>query len=185
MTPLEMAWEESNFDVAQVLVEHGADMNISLPKYQPTLLHWAVYFGKERLVRELLDHGAYHMLSVPDDHGRTPLDLATSVRGPRRNSWGHMILSDEDRRIGEDKGERERIIRLLLDHGAEIDIEGLRRETHLGPAPETNNKSLVSLLIEQRARCPVEVDDLDAVVALQAAIRRAIYQPYAQPFLST
>jgi ankyrin repeat protein len=182
---LEMAWEESNFDVAQVLVEHGADMNISLPKYQPTLLHWAVYFGKERLVRELLDHGAYHMLSVPDDHGRTPLDLATSVRGPRRNSWGHMILSDEDRRIGEDKGERERIIRLLLDHGAEIDIEGLRRETHLGPAPETNNKSLVSLLIEQRARCPVEVDDLDAVVALQAAIRRAIYQPYAQPFLST
>jgi ankyrin repeat protein len=62
-----------NMDIIQVLLEHGADVDVQDLGGQ-TALHYAAGYGYQDVVRTLLGSGADVM--VEEDNGRTALDYA-------------------------------------------------------------------------------------------------------------
>ena len=84
--------------VAQLLLEHGVDVNIQ-DKHHRTPLSAASLRGSPEIVRVLLDHGA--TVNARDDSGLTPLHLLLKCEGPTEE-FGLNVA------------------RLLLEHGADI-----------------------------------------------------------------
>jgi len=68
--------EASSMEVAQLLLEHGADVRVG-DEYTETPLHRASEMGRAEVVQLLLGHGADVM--AQDVHGRTPLHVASSA----------------------------------------------------------------------------------------------------------
>ncbi len=75
-------------DIADLLVAHGADVNVGEGANAP--LHGAATFGQETMVEWLLAHGA--RVNAPDYNRRTPLRLAVDN--------GHHEVADILRRHG-------------------------------------------------------------------------------------
>ena len=73
-TPLAVALVRERFEVAQALVELGAQPNHADPLGRTPLV-LALLFGRESAVRWLIDHGA-QLEPPPDSQGRTPRTLA-------------------------------------------------------------------------------------------------------------
>jgi ankyrin repeat protein len=63
--------QEDGVRVAQLLLDHGADVNTRIKDHQ-TPLHVASYFGNVEIVRLLLDHGA-DLEAAECDMGEKPL----------------------------------------------------------------------------------------------------------------
>lgn len=117
MTPLELAVIERDEGIAELLLAHGADVNVTraLPR-QETPLHYAAGDGDLGIVKLLLAHGAN--VNARDDEGETPLHLAAA------------------------NGEVE-IIELLLAHGAEVNATDNSNRTPLYRASHvTGNQAL-------------------------------------------
>ncbi|KAH9031156.1 hypothetical protein EDB85DRAFT_1385129 [Lactarius pseudohatsudake] len=100
-TPLHLATWRGHVGVSQMLLEHNADVN-SRSDEGRVPLHRASEHSHSRgdysgVVRVLLEYGAD--VDVKDNRDATPLDLASSKR-------------------------RKQIVRLLLDHGANVSAEG-------------------------------------------------------------
>lgn len=74
MTPLEVALEQEHLELAEALIDAGADVNFVGPK-GVTILHRAAFFNRVPVVSLLLKHGAH--TEVYDDNGRSPLYYAT------------------------------------------------------------------------------------------------------------
>ena len=81
--------------VAQLLLEHGVDVN-AIDKVYDSPLHSASYSGKPQITRALLDHGA--RANAENDRGETPL---------------HQVSQGEY----ESQTNGVRIAQLLLDRG--------------------------------------------------------------------
>lgn len=79
-TPLMLTVINHTTDVARVLLAHGANPNIQ-DMFGSTALHWAVPSRvAEEIIPELLANRAD--LSLPDKHGKTPLQYAQDCRRP-------------------------------------------------------------------------------------------------------
>jgi len=66
-------------DVARLLLEHGADVNMQISGYDSsgsTPLHVTMEFCRVEVVRMLLEHGAN--VGVEDSEGRTPYQIASA-----------------------------------------------------------------------------------------------------------
>jgi ankyrin repeat protein len=91
ITPLHILSEYGRIDLVRLLVEHGADVNLTREK--PTSLHMATENGHLNVVQYLVDHGAN--VNYRDKDGVSPLHSA--CRG------GYFD-----------------IVRFLVEHGADV-----------------------------------------------------------------
>ncbi len=106
-TPLHIAAEGGDRDVAGLLIARGADVNASDSIRGDTPLHYAARHRAVAVAGVLLAHGAD--VNAPNRKGRTPLHAAT-VLGARA------------------------IAELLLDHGGDVNARDKRGRTALGCA---------------------------------------------------
>ena len=144
MRPLVAALAGEHFQMADLLRHNGADLHVR-GDFESSPLHSAVYSGKLEVVRILLecDHADIH---ARDMDGLTPLH------------W----LSD-DRHF---KGSS--LLRLLLDHGADINAQSQGGQTVLHLAAMNGMLEVVRRLLEHGA--DVEVMDSDGKTPLQGAL---------------
>jgi ankyrin repeat protein len=75
-TPLMLAAINNQLELAQVLIERGADIN----RKGWTPLHYAATRGHREMMRLLLDHDAY--IDSESDNGTTPLMMAAYYASP-------------------------------------------------------------------------------------------------------
>ena len=102
-TPLHVATECRHADIAQLLLEHGADANAQ-DMYERTPLLMASENGLGEIARVLLKHGADTELGK--NGGQSPLELASTR--------GHV-----------------EVVRVLLEHGADVDAQDELENTPL------------------------------------------------------
>lgn len=130
-TPLGYALGSGNWDVAQLLLEQGADPNArcvetladDLTEAWNSPLHLACYAGHEEIAKSLLDHGAD--INAQNANGNTPLHQAASYDGV--------------------SGSLE-ICRLLVQRGADVNIRNNRGWTPLHTAVLYEAKEIQELL---------------------------------------
>jgi ankyrin repeat protein len=126
--------QEDGVRVAQLLLDRGADVNTRCKDHQ-TPLHHASYFGNVEIVRLLLDYGADVEANAEGDYGEKPLhqvsygkyrrqedgirvaqllfDCGADVNICRKDHWTPLHIASY---FGNSE-----IVRLLIDHGAEVD----------------------------------------------------------------
>jgi ankyrin repeat protein len=74
----------NHYDVAELLVQCGADINIKDLNTQATPLHICAKYGKPEIAELLLKYGAD--VNAKDNTGRTPLDIAVESGDPDHES---------------------------------------------------------------------------------------------------
>jgi len=135
-TPLHWAAEYGRTEVAEILLEHGADINArkysaliyySGMTYGNTPLHCATRWGRAEVVELLLRYGAD--VNVQNEDGITPLHNA--VRG------------------GDSQDECVKMVNLLLSHGANAEVADIKGKTPQRWALERDNRDAAEIL--QRA----------------------------------
>jgi Ankyrin repeats (3 copies) len=128
-----------HLEIGEMLLSHGADVNFRSDTGW-TALHWAALHGELEFARMLLEHGA---AIVPDNHGETPLFLASET---------------EEGNV--------QIVRLLLEYGADPGLCNRRGVSPSHVASENGHQQIVQLLSEYVAK-PVEEyypDDLAVTI---------------------
>ncbi|KAI0266900.1 ankyrin repeat protein, partial [Russula aff. rugulosa BPL654] len=108
-------------------------------------LHGAAYSGNLEVVRILIEYDPAY-INARDDDGDTPLQWA---------SQGHILHRDGS------------VFRLLLEHGADVNAQGLNGWTPLHRASYFGALEVVHLLLEHGA--DVEAKDNYGKTALQVA----------------
>lgn len=136
MTALELAVMDRDEGIAELLLAHGANVNVThaLPR-QETPLHLAADDGDLRMVELLLAHGA--KVNARDDKGVTPLHLAAAN--------GEM-----------------RIIELLLTHGADVNARDNSNHTPLYYARHMTANTALNLWLSGRLNSAQRAQQADA-----------------------
>lgn len=163
-TPLIMAFMRKQFEVADLLIERGANVNHKRsdrhrpdPTKGQTPLWWAANHGHIRLVQQLLENNAN--VNTPDHHGSTPLCQAASA--------GHLEVTrylveqgaDIHARIYDNRkafnlavtNGRTRVVEYLLSIGNSANEGGSSGYSPLMLAVDNNFYELAKLLIRQGA----------------------------------
>jgi ankyrin repeat protein len=155
-TPLHLAWDA---ETAQVLIKHGADVN-ARDQSQSTPLHLAWDAGTAQV---LIKHGAdvhardqsqstplHRASSLPSWLGETPVHLLIE-RGASVNAYDknhqtplHRVSSCDDPDVGS--------LRLLLENGADVDVEDDEGLTAYQIASANGHDEIAQLLLDHRAR---------------------------------
>ncbi len=144
-----------------------------------TLLHSAARYGRDDIIRFLLDHG--QNADAPGGVGRTPLYRAAkyghldSVRLLMERGGGIDTRSADDFTplIVAAEHDHTEIVRFLLDHGAAPGAVNIVGRTALIQAIDyatRDDDTLTRLLIERGV--PLEVHDINGRTALSAAAQR-------------
>jgi len=135
-TPLEFAILSNYDEMAKLLIDHGANVNVRDSKYRHSILHSACHTGTLDIVKVLIEKGADIEAKTHD--GLTPLMTAVMFKkvtivqylleqGANPNFRGgkeqitalHRIL---DKPKEADKINEIMIFKLLIKHGANIDM---------------------------------------------------------------
>jgi ankyrin repeat protein len=114
-TPLHLAVREESVEIARMLIDSGADLNLQ-DQWGYTPLHWAAIKGNEEIARMLIDAKAD--LDVQDNDGRTPLHRAASdgsveIARMLIDAGSRKDIRDEDGRIPYDFAQT-RELKILL-----------------------------------------------------------------------
>jgi ankyrin repeat protein len=133
ITPLLLAASYSDKDVYDLLVEHGADEDVS--DYRGNIpLSYVIYFGEEGYLdfaKYLIEKGAVSDINKLSDYGEAPLYWALSAANYE----------------GAD---------LLIEYGANIDLKNISGNTLLHAAVENNDLQAVKYLVEKGANLDPE-----------------------------
>ena len=125
--------QEDRVSVAELLLEHGADVNTRRDDHR-TPLHFASLFGNFEIVQLFIDHGAE--VDPVDDLGKTPL-----------HDVGKYNFQEDD---------GVRVAQLLLDHGADVNAKSSVGHTPLALAIQSEKPKLAELLFEHAANVNVQ-----------------------------
>lgn len=169
-----------------ILLDNGADIEATMKDGATTVLQWAVIWKKEAIVRLLVKRGVNVHRRTKD--GSTVLHPAVSLR------YESMIklllesgLADDINAVSEvgvfgdskgctalhytaTAGGDERIGRLLLENGADMEVRDSLGKTALLWAVEFGNAAVVKLLVEWGAK--KDVEGIDGETAYQRAATR-------------
>lgn len=174
-TPLCAASNENKYDVARLLIDHGADVNIANENgWTPVSV--AACGGYTDIVKLLLDHGADS--SIGNENGWTPISLAASnghkevvklLLNQKQEIKTHDSSEGTPVSLANNQGYPETTnngqsplhlassnghvdtVKLLLSHGAEIDIGNGFGYTPLALASEAGNIEIVRTLLDHGA----------------------------------
>src|SRR6266849_5332770 len=122
-TPLHLATEGAHVDVAQMLIERGADLSAQ-NKYGNTPLHLALQHGHVDVAQMLIERGAD--LSAQNGIGNTPLHLALQ--------YGHVDVAQ-----------------MLIERGADVSAQNGNGNTPLHLALQYGHMEVAQMLIERGA----------------------------------
>jgi sirohydrochlorin ferrochelatase len=147
------ACEFGDLDIAQLLIDRGADVSAAR-KDGWTPLHLASRGGHEAVAQLLFDRGAD--VSAADEDGETPLHFASSggyeavarllidrgadVSAARKDGWTPLHLAS--------RGGREAVAQLLIDRGADVSAADKNGSTPLDIAASSirGRGSIVAML---------------------------------------
>ena len=152
-TPLHVATECRHADIAQLLLEHGADANAQ-DMYERTPLLMASENGLGEIARVLLKHGADTELGK--NGGQSLLELASE------NGLGEiarvLLKSGADTELGKNGGQSPlelastrghvEVVRVLLEHGADVDAQDELENT---PLHHARGEDVARCLLEHGA----------------------------------
>ena len=162
-TALHAASRRNHVNIAQSLLNHGADVN-ALGQWERTPLHIALVWQNLHIARWLLEHGA-NVNAKQDDHW-TPLHLAARngffefvqllltrhADLNAQNDIGHTPLH------GASTTGKVNTVRLLLDNGADPNARGKDQSTPLHRASYWGELEVVHLLLERGVSVDAEDD---------------------------
>ena len=132
-----------HFQTADLLCHKGADLDVQ-GHSGSNLLHAAAFSGNIKVLRKLIEYG-FTDIDAEKDGGYTPLHCASDIE----NLSGGSVL------------------RLLLEHGAGINVRELNGTTPLHVASKFGNLEAMHVLLEHGA--DVEVKNNGGETALQVA----------------
>jgi ankyrin repeat protein len=112
----------NDFEKMEMLISHGADVNVTFHREGKTLLHMACN-GCMYVVSELLEAGTN--VNALDRWGNSALMLAVA-------------------------SEKQKLVSLLLSHGADKDVVNSAGHTALSIAKQKGNHTIVSLLCDTK-----------------------------------
>jgi len=166
---LEWAALQNHLGVVEMLLKAGAD-DAMVFSYGNTLLHYAAEQGFTELVQELLDRG--HDVNTVGARGLTPLMCASGrvIRFLRKDPREDDAITAEEnaREIAE-------LARLLIEHGADVNMQDDQEMTPLHHAASKLNDQVVKLLLDSGMDAQAVTDD-GRTRALSMAIRGS-YSP--------
>jgi ankyrin len=139
-TPMHAAAESGDYNdvlVAQLLLEHGADVDV-LDDDNQTPLHLASFFGRVEMVLVLLSAGAN--ASTENTLGLTPLHLVS--QGPYHS-----------------EGDSVGITQLLLEHGADVNAQDKNHASPLDLALYHGRTEIASVLLHYGDTDNGEIDE--------------------------
>ena len=148
-TPLMEAVYEGKKKVVELLLDHGADVNIR-DRWGCPVIRWILVNEKinKDIVELLLNHGAD--VNIQDKHGSAALhELVTPV-------------CDDERSVENEK----EIAELLLSHGADINLQNEDGETALMKVARRDNKEMVEFLLNHGADVNISNNEGDTVLTL-------------------
>ena len=137
MSPGEYNSEEHRVGIARLLLERGGDVN-ARSKNGCTPLHLAVFHGRLEVTRFLLEHGANAKLEI--EGGETVLDIASRSK-----------YDSEEHRVG--------MVRLLLEHGGDINARNKNACTPLHSAVLYGRLEVVRVLLDNGANAKLEIEE--------------------------
>ena len=141
--PLVAALAGEHFRTANLLRQNGANLDVR-NQYGTTPLHAAAYSGNLEVVRMLIEYDPANVNAGKED-GERPL---------------HWVSRNSNLKDGS-------IFRLLLEHGADVNVQSRRGRTPLHLASEFRAPGVVHLLLKHGA--DVDTKDNDGKTALQLA----------------
>ena len=145
--PIVAALAGEHFQTADLLRHNGADMDgQGYDGRNP--LHGAAYSGNLEVARKLIEYDPAYINAREEGGGETPLDWASRGQNPKGGS----------------------VVRLLLEHGADINVQDNNGWTPLHSASYDGALEVVRVLLEHGA--DVEVKKNDRMTALQEAAGR-------------
>lgn len=137
-TPLIIAARLGHVEVAKLLLQYHARINVADHAFKDTALKWACYNGHIKVVALLLEHKAD--LQMRDKEGNTAIIDATR------------------------KG-RVEIVALLIKHGALVDDQNYKGHTPFAIAKKSNDTKMMTLLRQHKADETLGQEDEDALDA--------------------
>jgi ankyrin repeat protein len=149
-TPLQVASRRGHADVAQLLLEHGADADTQDDKNCTSLVQ-ASKDGHVEVVRLLLEHGAD--TEARDNDGWSPLDRASKeghveVARVLLEHGADVNAKDENNWAPLHNARGEEITRFLIKHGADANALDIKGRCPLNKASEFGRAGNVRALLE-------------------------------------
>jgi ankyrin repeat protein len=167
-TPLHLASSRRDAEIAQLLIKHGADVH-ARDQSQSMPLHLASSKGDAETAQLLIKHGAD--VHARDQSQSTPLHRASSLpswlgdttvhllieRGASVNAYDknhqtplHRVSSCDDPDVGS--------LRLLLENGADVDVEDDKGLTAFQIASAKGWRHREDRTVATRPPCPYRVE---------------------------
>ena len=164
-TPLYQAIQRNHLSAAKMLLEAGADANISTDVHT-TALSWAAAEGSEESLQLLLNHTGTE-LDIPDKSGQTPLLRAADAGYTKcirmlLDKGANVKHADNEGRtalsLAAIKGHKV-VAKLLLKRDAKINAQDNKGNTPLALAAEKNHDAVVRFLLESGADANLPDED--------------------------
>jgi uncharacterized protein len=164
-TPLMAAARTGQTQVATLLLEYGARVNVSEPRRDQSALMWAIAFGHPETARVLIDHGAkVNARTKMLNEDFTPMELEGYIKNVSVTPGGGYTPLMFAARGGDMESAR-----LLLERGAEVNGVYNEHGPPLVIAAAAGYEGLALFLLEQGA--DPNMADANGLTALHYAMR--------------